>query len=291
VTLADVVSRAGATLGTAGLSPETGRREAELLARHVLGCDLASWLVRQRDPASTAFKAAFAPLVQRRAKHEPIAYITGTREFFGRPFAVTPAVLIPRPETELVVEEAVADLASRPVPVDRRWRIADIGTGSGCLAITLALEHPRASIVATDTSAAALRSAASSARRLKTAHRIEFRHTSLLDGVRGPFDLIVSNPPYVAERDRASLPADVRDYEPATALFGGEDGLDVLRALIPAAERALVPRGTLVVEIGADQADAAAGLLGHTSFDLVRLRRDLADRPRVVIARRGAGSV
>jgi len=165
--------------------------------------------------------------------------------------------------------------------------VLDVGTGSGCIAITIALEQPRVRVVATDISEAALAVAMDNARRLDTADRVTFRHGPLLAGWNEPAELIVSNPPYVAGADRGALPDDVVRYEPATSLFGGEDGLDVIRALIPAAATALVPGGWLVMEMGLGQADEVQRLIRDApGLDVVRLRADLQRILRVVVARR-----
>jgi release factor glutamine methyltransferase len=219
-----------------------------------------------------------------------VAYITGTREFYGRPFRVTPAVLVPRPETEGLVEEALRLVSGdgRGPATGAGLRVVDVGTGSGCLAITLALEWPAAAVTATDVSPDALAVAAENAARLGAA-RIDFRRTNLLDGLPGRFDLVVSNPPYIALADRASLPPDVRDHEPAAALYGGEDGLDVVRGLVAAAAARLAPNGYLVMEIGAGQADAVRALVERTTGLAWRhVTPDLAGIPRVVVASRGA---
>ena len=176
----------------------------------------------------------------------------------------------------------------RPDPArPRPPLVLDVGTGSGCIAITIALEQPSVRVVATDISEAALAVAMDNARALDTADRVTFRHGPLLAGWTEPVDVIVSNPPYVAVTDRGALPDDVVRYEPATALFGGEDGLDVVRALIPASAAALVPGGWLVMEIGLGQADAVQRLIRFVpGLDLVRLRADLQRILRVVVARR-----
>ena len=276
-------SEAARQLEDAGAPAEASRRDAARLARAVLGWDEAQWLVRRGEEPSAEFTAAFAPLVARRAAHEPLAYILGEREFYGRPFAVTRAVLIPRPETELIVEEACRWLAARAVASPT---IVDVGTGSGCLAVTLALECPAARLVATDISAGALETAAANAARYRVADRIRFVRAALTAGLREEADLVVSNPPYVADGDRASLPAEVREYEPAEALFGGPDGLDVIRALAPAAAQALRPGGRLMLEIGAGQWDAVKTILEHARFTDVHVQADLAGIPRTVAAER-----
>lgn len=292
MTLTAVVARGRNALVAAGLPPEDAWRDAVVLARSVLGWSAADWLTRSHEAAAPAFADRFLPLIDRRAGREPVAYLTGEREFYGRPFTVTRDVLIPRPETELVVDEAlrclgvVASGFSRTDPV-RSALIADIGTGSGCLAVTLALECPSAQVVATDLSRNALEVAEDNARRLDAVDRITFRHGSYLAGAAGPIDLIVANPPYVAGRDRDSLPRDVADYEPAQALFGGVDGLAVIRELLPATAAALAPDGWLVMEIGQGQVEAVRELIERTDgLTFVRVRTDLQQIPRVMVARR-----
>jgi release factor glutamine methyltransferase len=274
------VSDAIRRLESAGVETTEARRDAVVLARAVLGWDPARWLVNRGRPASAAFEAAFTEKIARRAAREPLAYILGEREFYGRSFVVSNAVLVPRPETELVIDRALAALGDdcRLTP-----RIVDVGTGSGCLAITLALECPRARVVATDLSAAALEVAAVNAARHGVGDRVEFRKGSLMAGV-DEADVVVSNPPYVAEGDRATLPREVRDHEPADALFGGAGGLDVIAALVPAAAHALRPGGTLVMEIGAGQWDAVRSIVSDVGFDAVQVFPDLAGVPRVVVA-------
>jgi release factor glutamine methyltransferase len=288
VTLAEHAADAARTLAAAGLASDDSRQDAALLARWALGWSQAEWLARQREAAAGTFADAYQSAIRRRANREPIAYITGTREFYGRAFRVTPDVLIPRPESELVVEEALALLAAIvPTPGPAAPRVADVGAGSGCLAVTLALERPNAHILAIDVSEAALRIAYENARTLGAGSRIEFWRGAFLPRGVPPLDLVVANPPYVAERDRDQLPIEVRGFEPAQALFGGPDGLRVIRALVPEAATALRSGGWLVMEIGAGQADAVAALLKETgNFTLHHVRRDLQGIPRVVVARR-----
>jgi release factor glutamine methyltransferase len=285
VTLAECVRAASGALVDAGLPAEESRRDAALLARHALGWNLTRWLADRDDEAPPGFARGLDALIRRRASREPVAYITGVREFYGRPFRVTPAVLIPRQETELVVEEALAVLAAYVRP-GARPLVADVGTGSGCLAVSLALEHPDARIVATDISADALEVARGNASALGAADRILFRAGPLLAGLDEAPDLIVSNPPYVPEADRPTLAPEVRDFEPDAALFSGLDGLDTIRALVPAASRALAPGGTLVMEFGAGQAPAVTRLVAEAGLRLDRIRLDLQRIPRVVIASR-----
>jgi release factor glutamine methyltransferase len=287
-TLAESVRAASRALETAGWDPSSAWLDAEVLARSILRWNLTDWLSRQAEPAGTSFRAAFEAALARRLRHEPVAYITGEREFYGRSFIVGPAVLIPRPETELLVDEGLAVLAERIATIGPSPRILDVGTGSGILAVTLALESPTSRLMATDVSPAALAVAADNVARFDVADRVELRHASLV-GTESDrtFDLVVSNPPYVAEHDRPDLMPDVRDYEPAVALFGGPDGLMVIRDLIPAAARVLRPGGWLVMELGAGQAARVSHLLERAAvLTLVRIVTDLAGIPRVLVARR-----
>jgi release factor glutamine methyltransferase len=284
VTYQECASGAARRLEQAGLAPDDARIDAAVLARAALGWDTARWLAEQRMEAPAAFAARFDESIARRARREPVAYITGTREFFGRPFLVTPAVLIPRPETEVVVTSALAclDEIAEQAPL-----VVDVGTGSGCLAITLAAERPGLRVVGTDVSASALQVAAANASRLGVSSRVTFREAQLLSGVDERPHLIVSNPPYVCEADRAVLPPDVARYEPALALFAGADGLDVIRALVDAASRSLMRGGRLVVEFGAGQAEAVRRLIDDAEgLELRAVLADLASRPRVVVAAR-----
>lgn len=282
MTLRDHLAAARARLAAAGIDAAEAARDAALLARHVLGLDAASLLARDVDPAPDGFAAAFAALVDRRARREPMAYIRGVQEFWGREFLVTPAVLIPRPETELIVEDALRRFADPA----RVALAADIGTGSGCLAVTLAAERPGLRVVATDVSPDALEVARQNAARHGVGDRIALRLGAGLAGADGPFDLIVSNPPYVAEQDRASLPPEVRAFEPVRALMGGADGLDVIREILGAAPGALAPGGVLLLEIGSGQADAVrACVAGLPALTLVQIRPDLQGIPRLVVLR------
>jgi len=282
MTLAGLAADAADRLTRAGHEPVAARRDAVLLARHVLGWTAARWLAHQHEPVPTAIPEPFAALLERRLRHEPMAYVVGAREFYGRSFVVTPDVLIPRPETEFLVAEALARMSDRG-----EARIADIGTGSGCIAITLALERPAARVVATDTSPDALRVARDNATRWQVDARIRWCLGSLLADAEGPFDVIVANLPYVAATDRAALPREVVDYEPATALFAGPDGLEAIGALVPLVGRALTPHGWLLLEIGAGQADAVRALLARAQFEPASVVSDLQGLPRVVAAQPG----
>jgi len=211
-----------------------------------------------------------------------VAYIRGVQEFWGREFRVTPAVLIPRPETELLVEAVASFLAGRPAA-----RVVDVGTGSGCIAVTLALEHPSITMHATDISPAALEAARENAARLGVDARITFVHGAYLASTPAPIDLIVSNPPYVAEHDRLTLPPEVVRYEPAEALFADADGLRAVRALIDAARQSLTPGGMLVFEIGLGQAaDVTRAIADAPALELIDILPDLQGIARTVVARR-----
>jgi release factor glutamine methyltransferase len=256
------------------------RRDAELLLLHLLRRDRA-FLLTHSDFELTAEQAEqYTARVRRRAAHEPIQYIVGEQEFFGLRFEVTQDVLIPRPETEHLVETLLAR-----VPHDRTLRIADIGTGSGAIAVALAQALPHAAVTALDISEAALAVARRNAEAHHVIDRIRFLKSDLLSAVVGEtFDAIASNPPYVAEVDRGSLEPQVVDYEPSTALFAGPSGLDVFQRMIPQAHEALKPGGWLMMEIGHGQRDALAELL--RGWDNVGFVDDLQGIPRVVCAQR-----
>jgi release factor glutamine methyltransferase len=284
--VAGVVDAAVQRLRAAGFTADDARRDAVVIARGVLGWSLADWLSKSRDEPPDGFQHAFEALVARRVACEPVAYLLGEREFYGRPFRVSPDTLIPRPETEGLVEAALTWMQQHRERMTRSLRVVDVGTGTGCLAVTLARESNRAphpTIWATDISTAALDMARVNAGQLG-ARNIHFRHGHLLAGLPLPVDLIVSNPPYVPGRDRDTLPADVRLFEPGEALFGGEDGLDVIRVLVPAARHALAPGGALMMEIGAGQADAVTALAQAHGFARVESRADLQGIARVIIA-------
>ncbi len=286
---------------------------AELLLLHVLGRDRA-WLYAHPEeviPGNDAHR--FLSLIRRRAEGEPTQYITGKQEFWGMEFEVTPDVLIPRPETEHVIEVALDRLAVREIRAGRKptltgdgLNIIDVGTGSGCIAIALAKELPGARIIATDISAAALAVA-----RRNAAHAfsdsIQFIESDLLDYLAGrarhavpllgntstpdathsrPFDLIVSNPPYVGRNEKDSLMREVRDHEPEIALYGGEEGYELYAELIAQAARHLKPSGILVLELGHNSLPAVQPLLDLPNWTNVSVTKDLAGIDRVIAAER-----
>jgi release factor glutamine methyltransferase len=279
------IHQARERLIAAGIDAAEAGLDAELLARHALGWERAILLARLADGAPEMFDTAFRPLVERRLRREPMAYILGTQEFWGRDFRVAPGVLIPRPETELLIEETLAWAGNRHGGAS--FTAVDVGTGSGCLAITIALELPSAALHATDISSAALAIAGDNARRLGA--KVQFHPGALLSGVTAPLDLIVSNPPYVTRAEYVALQPEVRAFEPETALVAGEDGLSVIRGLLDAAESALRLGGRLLMEIGYGQADAVAALLRERpGLDLLRIRADLQGIARAVVAARAS---
>lgn len=287
MTVAECARDAAAALVRVGHAPDDSRRDVAILARHILGWDAAEWLMRQPDDAPVALTSVLDAVIERRGRGEPVAYLIGEKEFYGRAFAVTRDVLIPRPETELIVDVALARIDRMASDVAR---VVDIGTGSGCIAVTLAAERRNVQVAATDVSTAALAVASANAARHGVSARVACRHQPLAGGER-QVDLVVTNPPYVPESDRSTLMRDVRDHEPPLALFGGADGLDVMRVLIPDAFAALRPGGALVMEIGVRQFEAVAGLLDRAGFVSIVPHADLAGIVRVVEAARPARPV
>lgn len=270
-------------LAGAGIDAAEARLDAELIVRDVLGWDRATALVEQHRRLHQAEIDRIERRVARRMAREPMAYVRGRVEFWGLELEVGPGVLVPRPETELVVESALDCYRGTNGPAS----IVDACTGCGCLAIALALELPDARVVGTDLSAEALAIARRNATRHQVADRIEWRETSLLGG-NGGVDLVVANPPYVPSGDRDSLMPEVRDHEPALALFGGADGLDVVRNLVAEAESELRPGAWLVFEFGYGQANFVRALFGDR-WHAPAFRHDLQRIPRVVaVERRGA---
>jgi release factor glutamine methyltransferase len=235
----------------------------------VLGWDLTKFALHRHETAPDDFDREYRGLIARRGRREPVSQIIGRREFWGLNFEVTRDVLTPRPETELVVEAALAVTAR-----DTRALVVDVGTGSGCLAVALATERPCASVIATDVSPQALAIARANAERHHVDDRIRFVEADLLPPVEH-VDLIVSNPPYVAVREASALPPEVREYEPAVALFGGPDGLGVYRRLLAAARGAVKPSGRVIVELGYNQAADVMAIGRERGWEVETVGRDL----------------
>jgi release factor glutamine methyltransferase len=279
--LRDWLDEGEAELGT-GPHSERARRDAESLLLHHIGKS-RTWLLGHLDDEFAGCRSiGYRGILGRRRRGEPMQYITGETEFYGLPFRVTPDVLIPRPETEHLVERVVELAALFPEP-----HILDVGTGSGAIAVSLAQGLPNALTAATELSAAALAVARENADRNGVAERIRFLQGDLLAPVAAEkFDIVVSNPPYVPTEDRDTLAVEVRDYEPALALFAGNDGLDTYRRLIPCTYAALVPGGFLAFEIGYGQSAAIQSMLCAAGFADITFTPDLQGIPRVATARR-----
>jgi release factor glutamine methyltransferase len=282
MTIHDLVQGARDRFMQAGISANLAALDAELLAREVLGWDKARFLTERHADATSAFLLNFEHFVARRVRREPISYITGFREFWGIDFEVTPDVLIPRHETELIVEEALERIDKDSCPL-----IVDVGTGSGCLAVVLAREVPGARVIATDVSGDALAVARRNAARHGVADRVRFIETSFLHGVDDGADMIVSNPPYVPSVSAPGLTPEVGEYEPSVALFGGEDGLEGLRRVLGESVSKLVPGGWLIMEFGYGQDDLVPALVGDCAgLNVVKIRHDIQNIPRTAIIRK-----
>ncbi len=280
--LAALLRAAAARLREAGV--EEPRREARLLLALATGSPAAA--LHATDTLAPATAERFRHLVRRRVAREPMAYLRGRAGFWDLELTVGPGVLVPRPETETLVEAA---LAAFPDPT-AGLTILDLGTGSGCLALTLLRLYPNARAVAVDVAAAAIACCADNAARLGLGGRVELVRGDWVDTPLDRFDLIVSNPPYVADRELEALQPEVRDHEPHLALLGGPDGLDAYRALLPVAARRLASAGRIILELGAGQADAVTGLLDAHGLVRDALRPDLAGTPRALSARRAAAA-
>jgi release factor glutamine methyltransferase len=261
---------------------ETPRLDAEVMLAFALHCERVQLYTHFEQEVATDQLGVYRELVRRRAKGAPVAYLVGRKEFYSLAFAVTPAVLIPRPESEFVVIEYLEQTQSLAAP-----RAVDVGTGSGCLAVAAAHRHAAARFVAIDKSDEALEVARRNAQTLGVADRIEFRHGDLLEPVAGlePFDAILSNPPYIATARIDSLETGVKDFEPRIALDGGPTGLEVVSRLIEQAVDLLKPGGHLILEIGTDQEQPVRALIeARGAFTLAATIRDFAGHPRVIRA-------
>jgi release factor glutamine methyltransferase len=262
---------------------ETPELDARLLLCHATALSHEAYIARAADALPTAAAARLDAALARRLEHEPVARIVGTREFYGRSFRVDPSVLDPRADTETLIEAALA------IVDQKRWRerplrLLDLGTGSGCILLTLLAELPCAQGIGTDVSAAALACAAANACRLGVADRAGFIAANWLDAASGRFDLILANPPYIASGEIAGLAGDVAGYDPRLALDGGPDGLDAYREIAARAGEALSEQGRLFLEIGQTQADDVSELLRGAGLEPQAIGRDLAGRPRLVVA-------
>ena len=256
---------------------DSARLDAEVLLAHALGISRSSLLTHQHLSSDVAEK--FLVLIRRRSLHEPLAYIVGRKEFFSLDFEVTPAVLIPRPETETLVESALKFLAFRP-----EARVLDIGTGSGAIAIAIAANSPDCSVVATDKSGEAIQVADGNATRNGCDDRIAFVEVDLFPNDHSRCDLIVSNPPYIRDRDIETLQPEIRDFEPRLALTAGADGLSFYRRIATESRAWLKSNGAVMVEIGATQREAVEGLFRGAGFSQIHAVADLAGIDRVIYA-------
>jgi len=275
--IAEALREASRMLENGGV-PEA-RREAGSLLSFVLGKDRTFLISHAEDPVDDDSLDQLRKFVERRAAGEPLPYITGVQDFYGREFRVTPDVLIPRPETELLVEAALE--------VSGGGFICDVGTGSGCIAVTLLCELPGARAVAVDKSPAALEIAKLNAVKQSVADRAVFVESDCFDALdEHQFDLIVSNPPYVSESHLAGLQREVRDHEPLVALSPGPDGLSVIRRLLTEAPAYLKPNGHLLMEIGFDQGEKVRNLIDESVWSLLEVRPDLQCIPRIVVLRK-----
>jgi release factor glutamine methyltransferase len=281
VTIGEALAAARRRLKEAGI--EDSDLEAEVLLRHALGVDRARLFACLQEPLPDDAQKRFEAYVGRRLKHEPTAYITGRREFFGLELEVTPAVLIPRPETEILVEAAIE--VARPRGRIRRGAVmADVGTGSGAIAIALATSVPRSDVYAIDMSPEAIAIAERNVERHGVSDRVMVLRGDLLSPLPEFVDVVIANLPYVPSADIQSLAPEVRDHEPRRALDGGPDGLDLIRRLVAEAPRYLRPNGCVCLEFGDGQAEAVVRLSREAFPGMrVQLRKDLAGRERVVV--------
>ena len=271
------------TFEAAGI--ERAALDARILVGHALNLDHTAMVAANDRLLTKEERAAIAVVAERRLRNEPVARILGTKEFWSLPFRVGAATLVPRPETETVVETALAALDAGG-PRTRRLKIADLGTGSGALLLALLSELPNATGIGTDISGDAIEVARENARHLGFDGRASFVTCDFGSGLKESFDLVASNPPYIESGAIASLPPDVRDFDPHLALDGGPDGLAAYRAIAADAPRLLAPGGRLALEIGAGQAAKVEGLLLSAGLTVERVVTDLNGIPRAVLARR-----
>ena len=272
------------------------RLDAELLLAHVLGVERIQLYVQYDRPLTEAERGAYRAVVARRGRGEPVQYLVGSQEFWSLPFVVRPGVLIPRADTEVLVEEVLAYARDRGNPAGAGWRIADVGSGSGALGVALASELPEATVVAGDIAPVPLELTAHNAHEAGVAARLSVHQADGLAELwaqagRRPFDVVVSNPPYIRAGDHPGLMREVRDHEPIEALVSGVDGLDLIRRIVAdaTAPHVLTTAAALVIEIGdAAQAQTLSTLCLEAGFATARVRDDYAGRARAVVARRAS---
>jgi len=286
VTLAEAINNAATLLSTAGIT--NARLDAEVLLSHIILKDRV-WLITHRDDVlDDNHQREFADVIRRRTRREPLQHIIGNQEFWGLEFIVSPDVLIPRPETEFIIEAALAIVQDRNTPV----RIIDLCTGSGCIAVSLAKELTAARVIATDASEKAIAAALENTRRHGVSERIRFLLGDLFEpleelDIRGQIDIIVSNPPYVQAGDLSTLQPEVRDYEPEMALIAGPGGTEIATRIIQLAPVYLKKNGTLIMEMGLGQAEALTRMVEATgAYGDRELLKDLAGIERVIVARK-----
>ena len=299
MTLRELLNGGRAQLRDAGIPDPEAALDVDLFTRTILGWDRGRVILESAAAVPDGLEPTFSSWVDRCARHEPAAYIIGSREFWGLDFIVSPAVLIPRPETEFIVEAVLeilgievpdgvprSDRQASRYPAGAMLRLADIGTGSGCIAVSIAHDAPGVRVVATDVSTVALAVATQNAERHGVADRVECVATSYLEGIEGDFDIIAANPPYVRELDKPGLGANVR-HEPEVALFGGRDGLLHLEGVLDTAVQKLRPHGWLVMEIGLGQEDDVIALASRRpALRLDATRCDLQGIPRTILFQR-----
>ena len=263
----------------AGKGVKTPRLDAEILLAHCLNVDRLYLYLNLDRPLLPDERSRFRELVKRRGLREPVALIIGKKEFWSISLQIRPGILIPRPETEILVEVVLQEIKENPAP-----KVLEIGTGSGAVAIALAKDNPRVEVLATDTDFTVLPVAQANAKEAELENAVQFIATDLFDSIRpaGYFDVICSNPPYVPTNIIPTLDPDVRNFEPTRALDGGPDGLDVIRRLTANAENFLNRPGALVLEFGDGQEEAVGRILVSAGFEVIRIFRDLSGKPRVI---------
>ncbi len=281
-TIGGLVREFTARFESAGL--DSPRLDARILVAHVLGFEPSHVFLKSDEILDADTRRDAELPAERRLAHEPVSRIIGTREFWGLEFALTPETLDPRPDTETLVSAA---LELKPHFNNAPIRILDLGTGTGCLLLAILSEWPSATGLGMDISDGAVAAARANADRLGIAPRAEFRTGNWADGLADTFDMVVSNPPYIAEEERSYLSAEVAEFDPPAALFGGVDGLAAYRAMLPSARRVMAPDGRLIIEIGSEQAPAVTELLGPAGFKVEAQKKDLAHIVRCLVARPG----